>query len=205
MNEPNQVDDQIERLRDELHEYLGKSKVTAGWMAEMLAENLRKEGSQYASDADELVRYLNLLWRELRLLFLNLEKPNFELQTLKFTLDRYLKEIGEITGVRLIFTVDDMTDKYPKIAEGIFLVAREAISNSLQHANPNQVNISISKSGTRLILEIEDDGKGFDTQSHRDGYGIRFITKVVTSLGGELSINSELGKGTIVKVSVPID
>ena len=73
----------------------------------------------------------------------------------------------------------------------IFRIVQEALTNISKHANAKHVFVSISNQSGYLILEIQDDGVGFDTNKIHAGYGLLGITERVEALGGCLEIRSQ--------------
>jgi len=83
-------------------------------------------------------------------------------------------------------------------------IAREALSNSLRHAKPQRVEISLRSNDQTVTLEISDDGTGFDPAApRRTGVGLTSITARTQEMRGTLDIQSVPGKGTRVVVRVP--
>jgi signal transduction histidine kinase len=83
-------------------------------------------------------------------------------------------------------------------------IAREALSNSLRHAKPQQVEIALRRERETVVLEISDDGMGFDPKAPgRAGVGLTSMTARTKEMGGALDIQSAPGKGTRVVVRVP--
>jgi signal transduction histidine kinase len=86
----------------------------------------------------------------------------------------------------------------------IFLVVKESFNNIAKHAWCNKVTISISQASSRFRLEIEDDGKGFDTENVRlFGNGLVNMKNRIEQVGGEYTIGSQPGKGTKIVIEVP--
>lgn len=83
-------------------------------------------------------------------------------------------------------------------------IAREALSNSLRHAKPQQVEIALRLDGETVVLEISDDGTGFDAKSPaRPGVGLTSMLSRAREVGGTLEIRSSPGDGTCIVVRVP--
>jgi signal transduction histidine kinase len=91
----------------------------------------------------------------------------------------------------------------------LFRIAQEAISNIAKHADAENVNIVLEFSERRVILVIEDDGRGFDLQSilasgrSSSAYGLVGMRERVDLFGGVLSIESKVGEGTSIQVEIP--
>jgi signal transduction histidine kinase len=82
--------------------------------------------------------------------------------------------------------------------------AREALSNSLRHAQPRNVRVQLAREGGSVILSVEDDGVGFDPERvSRTGVGLTSLAERTEEMGGVLEIRSMAGKGTWVSVKIP--
>jgi two-component system NarL family sensor kinase len=73
----------------------------------------------------------------------------------------------------------------------------------LKHAHAKQVSLQIGQRDEKIILMIEDDGKGFDVTSHNDGYGLHNLEARTKLLNGVMTIDSHPGKGTSVLIEIP--
>jgi signal transduction histidine kinase len=76
---------------------------------------------------------------------------------------------------------------------------KEAINNSVKYSECKNIKVDVYVEGTKLIVKLNDDGKGFDTINTKMGNGIKNIKKRAKLAKGEVVINSELHKGTTIK------
>lgn len=96
------------------------------------------------------------------------------------------------------------------VAICLFRVAQEALRNILKHAQARQAKLTLRVFKEEAILKVKDDGKGLNlpinlNELTRAGHwGLAIMAKRVAWLGGQLSINSEVGAGTEVMVYVPL-
>jgi len=86
-----------------------------------------------------------------------------------------------------------------------FRLVQEALSNILKHAHATHagVSVKIDDSHANLLIEVEDNGVGFDTLAKSAGFGLLGMRERVASVGGLLSVKSVLGHGTQVKARFP--
>lgn len=97
-------------------------------------------------------------------------------------------------------------DKYPNDSTHniwIFRIAQELISNSIKHANANQIILQLTYTEKDLIMLIEDDGAGFDINARHSGSGLRDVQNQVDIIMGTLKIESVLNQGTTATITVP--
>jgi signal transduction histidine kinase len=85
----------------------------------------------------------------------------------------------------------------------VYRVVQEALHNCVQHAGARNVKVTVRQENDRLLLSIEDDGKGFDVQRER-GMGLLGIQERVSYLAGRFSVESAAGQGTLMRVMLPL-
>ncbi len=92
----------------------------------------------------------------------------------------------------------------PEIEQSIYRIAQEAIENAVHHANAKHVQVKLAARENNLVLEIHDDGKGFDTTNHapQGHYGLAGMQERAALIGGTLEISSQVGKGTRIMLTV---
>jgi signal transduction histidine kinase len=79
----------------------------------------------------------------------------------------------------------------------------EAVQNASKHADAAAIRICIESQQDELVLEVHDDGRGFDPAGERIGEGLANIRDRVESLGGRLTTESAPGRGTLVRAVLP--
>jgi signal transduction histidine kinase len=92
-----------------------------------------------------------------------------------------------------------------RVADALFHIGREAIVNSVRHADPSQILLSVEYGAKFMVLTVEDEGRGFDPAQQTRGFGLRGMEKRARSIGAQLAVTSETGKGTRVQVAVPLE
>ncbi len=83
-----------------------------------------------------------------------------------------------------------------------YRVVQEGLNNAARHANAQLVRVQVRKSSQRLLLTIQDDGCGFDTNER--GLGLLGIQERIANLGGAFKIDSQPGGGTLLAASLPL-
>jgi signal transduction histidine kinase len=92
----------------------------------------------------------------------------------------------------------------PDTEAAVFRVAQEALSNVTKHARATRVQITLTYLGDTLLLDVADDGTGFDAGATTDGYGLLGMRQRLSRVGGTLTVESSPGAGTILNASVPL-
>jgi len=92
----------------------------------------------------------------------------------------------------------------PGTEAAVFRAAQEALSNVAKHARAAKVQITLTYLGDTLLLDVADDGTGFDVGAATGGYGLVGMRQRLSRIGGTLTVESCPGSGTILNVSVPL-
>jgi len=103
----------------------------------------------------------------------------------------------------------DARQLHPDIETVLLRTAREALNNTQKHAHATQVTITLTYMDSLVALDVQDDGKGFDVENQDSaesggGFGLKSIREQVSQLGGELTVESNMGKGCTVAVLIHI-
>jgi len=91
-----------------------------------------------------------------------------------------------------------------EVRRNIFLIVKETLHNITKHAQAKHVIIKLRVERGMLIIEIKDNGKGFDKHKPSSRNGLRNMTSRATEVGGTFEIKSEIGKGSEIILSVPM-
>ncbi len=127
-------------------------------------------------------------------------------------LNWYAESRLQPAGVRVRVLVTGEEKRLPvEVETALFRIGQEAISNAARHANAANVMLGLDFQDSRITLEVQDDGVGFDvagvteSAAQRPGWGILGMQERAILLGGTLEITSDPGKGTGVKASIPLE
>lgn len=146
-----------------------------------------------------------------------MEKALTDLRNLSHSLDAdYIRNNGWAEPVTRLLHDLQKTGKYTthiQLGEGLphpgneipiilFRMIQEVINNIIKHAAANTINLEAQKENGRLVITIQDNGKGFNTQTVSAGSGLLNLEKRSKMINAELFVSSETGKGTSVTISV---
>lgn len=168
------------------------------------------EAAQAAIEANSPFDYLPFITRinenarqavkELRLFLFQMRPVDVEKEGLISVLHHRLAAVEGRADIRARFLADDVTlSKREEIA--LYFIAQEALNNVLRHAKAKSVTVTLRQDDDNIILEISDDGCGFDAgHVAPGGMGLTNIAERVNQLNGRLNIVSHQGAGTTIEV-----
>ena len=118
----------------------------------------------------------------------------------------YLRDFSAQTGIDvLIDKPEPFTIDIPPMTEVHLLrIVQEAFANIRQHASAQYVTVCFGIEGKQLCVEIVDDGIGFVDTPPKNHYGLKSMHERTQSIGGTLEIQSELRRGTRVRLCLPV-
>ncbi|GAB5566069.1 MAG: sensor histidine kinase [Winogradskyella sp.] len=91
------------------------------------------------------------------------------------------------------------------IKVNIYRIIQELLQNMVKHAEANNICINFDYVDDSLMLRVEDDGQGFNTENKTRGIGLTNIDQRINSINGELRITSKIGSGTVTEIKIPFN
>jgi two-component system sensor histidine kinase DegS len=122
------------------------------------------------------------------------------------TLTRFVEAFKEQAGMDIRLTVSGLEQRLePYLEVMIFRAVQELLSNAQRHSQAVQVWVQIDASESDVKVSVDDNGKGFDASvgDEKGGMGLKVIRDRVEMLGGQMEIDSTVGKGTRVSFEIP--
>jgi signal transduction histidine kinase len=201
------------RLAREIHDTLAQGFISIVTHLEAAEESETdsRESRRHVEQAKQTSRE-NLA--EARRLVAALRPEILEIYSLPEALRRLTARTSEDLGIPAELNVTGDPDDTPQELQVTLLrAAQEALANARRHAKADRIDLTLSYAGDLILLDVQDDGVGFDPTFPEDdgnggsggfgGFGLRSIRERVEALGGELLIESEPGAGTTLAVQLP--
>ncbi len=159
----------------------------------------------------ELARIAN---SEMRMTLFELRPLVLETEGLLAALKEYIEKLKVRSGDTKVAlqTRGGLDTGLDKEAEGVlFNIIQESVNNALKHAQAQNIWIRLEMSSDTCQVSVQDNGKGFDLASARQSaakrasFGLQNFGERAQMIGGTVEVDSEPGKGTTIKVIVPVD
>ncbi len=194
-----------ERLARELHDSLTQSLFSLTLFAEV-GRDMVKSGELDGIEQliDEMDAITAQLIKDTRLMIYRMRPEVLDEEGLAGALRRRLGAVEERVGIEARVVINTLIELSPAVEAELYHVAQEALNNALRHAEATSVTVHIRSEREDLVLEVVDDGRGFDPDAVRDqgGMGLTNMRERVEKLGGTLTILSQPGRGTTVQARV---
>lgn len=194
------------RIARDLHDELGTGLTEVSLLAGAgLAESRGAEQSHdrfqvIAEKARALVSGLDVIvWA--------IDPKRSSLQSFADYLGRYATELFSASDIVCRFKIPiecDAVTLTEAARHSLFLAVKEALNNVIRHASATEVELQLSQADGRLEIVIADNGRGFDWNTIQRGNGLANLRERLAALNGGCYIESQAGKGTIVKFTVPL-
>ncbi|HEX9762309.1 MAG TPA: GAF domain-containing sensor histidine kinase, partial [Acidimicrobiia bacterium] len=195
------VVEERQRIARDLHDSVIQDLFAVGLGLQGLAARLddEKSGELLDDSVDRLDQSVNTL----RNYIFELKDATQTTVPLGERLQELVSRMGSAYPTRVRLTVNP-GDRPGPHDEAILMLATEALSNALRHSMAGSVDVILSTTDDETRLEIRDDGIGFDQWRSHLGMGLANMRTRAAVLGGQLSVKSAAGAGTIVMLRVPI-
>lgn len=149
---------------------------------------------------------------EMRNIIYDLRPMSFDDLGLEVTLERALKSMDASTDMNIKFKVEGENKELSPIVQlTIFRIVQECANNSIKYSKGKILDITLEYMHDTVLLEICDDGQGFEYNSdcenveeNHTGFGLGMMRERVALLSGYIDIDTAVGKGTIIKVTIPV-
>jgi two-component system sensor histidine kinase DevS len=197
-----------ERIGMDLHDGIIQSIYAVGLTLENARLLLEEDSEQARQRIDQSINGLNSAIRDIRAYILDLRPRHLRNESLMEGIQRLVAEFraNTLVEVNLKGPQDASLSRLPEAnATVLFHICQEALANIAKHAHARHVDVVVWTTRDRVLLEVQDDGRGFESSSIRTtiGHGLSNMQIRAHNAGGEVDITSEIEAGTTVLAWVP--
>jgi signal transduction histidine kinase len=198
-----------ERLARDMHDSLAKTVHGIGFAALALSRRIEVDPPGAVEDARKLAADARTAAQEARELLSGLRGRDDAELPLPTAIRSEAARWGERTGTRVGGSLDDVGPLPTLVLRELRWILKEALANVERYAHASRVDIHLRRLGDRVVLTVADDGAGFEPPDDLDSlsgvgsFGLAGMRERARLAGGELSVESEPGDGTVISVWVP--
>lgn len=187
-------------LHDNVNQILSSSKLMLDVVADSQQTNI-----EFVNRSNE---YISEAIKELRRISHNLSPGILKDISLEAAIQDVVEQINNSGKLYICFRKRNYLKTDKTIDEGIRLtilrIAQEQLNNIVKHAEAAEVTVQLFITKSKIVLSIKDDGKGFDVENTKRGLGLHNIFNRTEYYQGVVHLESEPGKGSLLKIEIPI-
>jgi PAS domain S-box-containing protein len=202
--------EQRQYLARELHDSVTQGLFSMNLITRSIEVMMEREGSQSA-EITKKISYLRQLTQgalaEMRALIFELRPGALEEEGLVEAIRKHAAAVQsrDVLQIEVISDKGEIPKLKPAVEEALYRISQEALHNIVKHAKASKVTIRVQVEGDWLILEVVDDGVGFDVEKVPAGHmGLGTMGQRTQALNGEYRVVSVPGMGTTVRVRLPL-
>jgi signal transduction histidine kinase len=197
------------RLALELHDAVSQRLFSLVLTAEAAGELLDRDQNAAREQVEKLKLLAQQALDELRSLIFELRPPDLERDGLCGALRKHVEVLRRLQpgAGEIDLEADAEIEGDPARDRELLRIAQEALQNALRHARAQHVNVRLTRENGHLLLEVADDGVGFDPDApelRSRRLGLTSMEERAGRIGARLAIESQSGKGTAVRLEAPI-
>ncbi len=200
------IEEAQKKLAQDLHDEFGQTLAALHMGVETLWNSIPDEMADHKNSINELIGLIEQLGDKIRSISSDLRPDLLDDLGLAPTLEWYIKEFQEQrTGLKIDFQVVGFKKRaIPEIELVLYRIFQESLTNIVKHSKAGRVTVMLTFNYPKVILMVKDNGLGFDPTQRYGGIGIIGMRERAVSVGGFLDIRSEKGKGTTLRVELPV-
>ncbi|MEO5996193.1 MAG: triple tyrosine motif-containing protein [Chitinophagaceae bacterium] len=199
-------EEERKRISRDLHDDIGARLTNINLLSAI--------GQQKINEPQETSEYFKRISNEIQTsaealddIVWSIDSKNDSIEEVTARMRRYAADVFDGTAIR--YTIEADEKSLPaKLSIGkrrdLFFVFKETINNIQKHAMATEVTISIDAKDSELLMQVNDNGKGFDTGKSTHRNGLKNIQQRMQKWGGTCTVQSSPGKGAILKITLPV-
>ena len=191
------------RLARELHDSAKQQAFAAAAQVSTVRALLEHDPEAAEAHLKEAESLIYELRQELTSLVQELRPAVLESKGLTPALREYAADWSRQKGIVLEVRVQGERSLPLDIEQSVFRILQEALANVARHSKATSVEIALVYTNDEITLTVTDDGRGFDVDGKRSGFGLSSMQERAEALGGNLTVVSGPGKGTSISCTVP--
>lgn len=193
------------RIARELHDAVTQKLFSLRLTADAAAALVQRDPARAAGELDTVRRLAAEATAELRAIVVGLRPADLAGDGLDVALRKQADLLDRVHRPAVTFTGDPIPRLPAAREEAVYRIAQEALHNALRHGVPARVGVTLRTENHSLVLEVADDGRGFDPAEPSRRLGLASMRERARAAGGRLDVVSQPGAGTTVRLEVPIN
>ncbi|MAU00562.1 MAG: hypothetical protein CL608_25745 [Anaerolineaceae bacterium] len=193
------------RLARDLHDAVTQTLFSASLIADVLPRIWERDLDQGRARLEELRELTRGALAEMRTLLLELRPATLTETSLAELLRQLIQAVGGRSRLPIELIIEGERPLPPEIQVTLYRITQEALNNIAKHAGASQATLKLLFLPQAVSLSIQDNGRGFDpSNAPQHSLGLGIMRERAEKIGAQLTINSQIGEGTVVTVHIPL-
>ncbi len=203
----NKLQEQRLAISRDLHDNIGAQLTFIISSVDNIRYAFDTDNTRLGSKLESIAQFARETIIELRDTIWAMNHTEITMEELGGRISNFIEKASESgSNAAFDFTLDEsLRDVRLTSGEGmnLYRTMQEAVNNAVKYASARHIRIGIRQEGEALMIDIRDDGKGFDTSSMSRGNGMGNMARRMEAIGARITTSSVLGQGTHISIEWP--
>lgn len=200
------------RLAKELHDSLGHDLAMLKSRLRSMSRKLEETDDPLLESTGDTLEMVDQIIKDVRRLSRDLKPTILEDLGLFASIQQLVENFTREHLINIELDMEDIDHLFQKDAQlNLYRIFQESLTNISKHSGAKNVVVTIKNEAGNIAFYVKDDGKGFELKKamsrklHEKGVGLTAMKERMNMMGGMFNVDSQPGKGTVIKFTVPIE
>lgn len=187
-----------QRIARDIHDSLGHTLTTLNIHLAVAKKWHQRDSAKALAALNTAKLLADQCIEEVRQTLQTIRQSNFDLNQALITL---IKQAGQNQSLQIRWEIN-LPQLPLQTSHHIYCIVREGLINVQKHAYASSISVRALATPNEIVLELKDDGRGFNPQAHYAGLGLQGIQERVQLLGGQFTLHTAPGQGTTIHIRI---
>jgi signal transduction histidine kinase len=194
------------RIARDLHDDIGSTLSSIGILSQVVENQMGTNSDSVKDMVRRIGESSQKVQRSLSDIVWTTKQTEDNFDNVLVKMKEFTSEMLEAKDIFYFFNVDSLPNVKlsPSKQYNFYLIFKEAVNNIVKYSKADEVTIELNQQEETLVMNIVDNGIGFDEKSIKSGNGLGNMRKRAESLGGVISIESQKQEGTKIRLEIPL-
>lgn len=191
------------RISRELHDQAGQALIGVRLSLEGLVGSQNRQSKPSGAQVQNIIKAVDQVIQDVRSIAYSLRPPMLDILGLGLAIKQLCYDISDQSNLIVDYDGCDIESLPDNMAISIYRFVQECLTNVIKHADAKHAWVKLCQDEEGILLEVTDDGRGFDPDAVRRGVGLTGMFERIQLLNGNLSIESQSDGLTIFRFQIP--
>jgi len=197
-----------QKTAEDFHDEIGNKLTRINLLATIAESKLQQPAGEVRKILQQIQQHVASLYNGSKDIIWSLQPDSDYLDEIVYRIRENATQLLEDTPIRFVYQQLPAGDLHIKLppdhSRNLILIFKEAVNNAVKHAEAASILFQVRQEESRVLLELQDDGKGFDPALSGKGNGLGNISNRARRIGAVLTLDSRPGAGTMLRVAIMI-